>query len=293
MKPAMISDQIHPDLEEACKLMKAHQYFNIELHNVFGKTIEQCSDDETNKIKEILHTYNMKVANIASTIFFLCPLYPTYQISLFNQNFYAIQGTIEDHFTYLHRACKIAKQLDCSTVRIFPFRFPDNKDVGIVGDEQGMLEIIKHIKIAVSIATTYDIILVLENCPYSHLPKGKMTLRIIQAIQHPNLALLWDPANSYRADKARVPKHYQQLTLEEEYETIKNHIQHIHLKNYHYEPSLSKPFVHCALQSGDIAMPKLLTSLNHQYTGYLSLEPEVSYEETLQSMLQLQQLLEI
>ena len=48
-------------------------------------------------------------------------------LSLIHISFYAIEGDINTHLRYLENACRIAKRLNCPRVRIFPFRFPDNR----------------------------------------------------------------------------------------------------------------------------------------------------------------------
>ncbi len=75
-----------------------------------GKSIEACSDEEIEQIKRLLDAYGMKVSSIASTIFFLCPLYESDQVSLFNPTFYTIEGDADAHLAYAGRACRIAKK---------------------------------------------------------------------------------------------------------------------------------------------------------------------------------------
>ena len=186
---SIISDQINEDIKIACKKAKEEGFSYIELHNVFGKSIEECSDIEVEEIKNILDASGLKVSAIASTVFFLAPLYENYKVSLFNDAFHAITGDISTHLEYLKRACKIAKKLDCSIVRVFPFRYPDNEDVVIVGTEKDREEIKKHLIEAGNIAASYDIMIAVENCPYSHCPKGEMTYRMIKEIAHPNVGL--------------------------------------------------------------------------------------------------------
>ncbi len=291
MQKAIITDQVHEDLEKACQIIRDYGYKNIELHNVFGKTIEACNDEEIQQIKKIVERYQLQVCNIASTVFFLCPLYPHYKVSLFNPAFYTIEGDVETHLQYLHRACKVAQELQCPTVRIFPFRFPDNEDVVVVGTDADMKEISKHLRKAADIAQSYDRTLVLENCPYSHLPKGEMTFKVVQQVNHKHLQLLWDPANSYRAEKHKVPQAYLQCDLHQEYDLIQQAIGHVHIKNYHYDPSYQKPFLHTNVVAGDIDYMELFTLMKPSYQGVLSLEPEVDHKQTIVSMEQLTKIL--
>lgn len=292
MQYAIITDQICEDLERALQIAKAHHYSHVELHNVFGKSIEECSLAEVEHIRTLLQTYHLEVSCIASTVFFLCPLYEGDQVSLFNDSFYAIEGDINTHLRYLENACRIAKCLNCPRVRIFPFRFPDNRKPPF-GVQEDMNAILRAIRLALRIAKEYDITLVLENCPYSRLPKGMMTIQIIKAFQDPHLRLLWDPANSFRAVKENVPKDYLLFSLMDELRYIYPQIGHIHIKDYHYDPSQQKPFVHKELFDGDIPYDQILTYLhNRGYDKVLSLEAEVPFQETISSMDKLKDTLE-
>ncbi|MDO4672641.1 MAG: sugar phosphate isomerase/epimerase family protein [Porphyromonadaceae bacterium] len=284
MYNSIITDQVDQDLEKALSIIQKNGYKAIELHNVFSKSIESCSNEEVYQIRDLLDVYSMKVSNISSTIFFLCPLYEKDQVSLFNDTFHAVYGTVEDHLNFLKRACWIANVLGCPRIRLFPFRFPDNRKppFGIKEDRDRIMDALQK---AVSIAKAQDVTLVLENCPYSHLPKGQMTYEVVKMINEDHLRLLWDPGNSYRAIKENVPHEYLEISLLEELDQIYPYIDHIHIKDYHYVSNLKKPFVHKAFGSGDIDYASLFDSLKeHGYDKALSLEPEVSFEETLQSM---------
>ena len=56
MQYAIITDQICEDLERALQIAKAHHYSHVELHNVFGKSIEECSLAEVEHIRTLLQT---------------------------------------------------------------------------------------------------------------------------------------------------------------------------------------------------------------------------------------------
>ena len=187
------------------------------------------------------------------------------------------------HLKVLENACWIANELDCPKIRIFPFRWPNNRK-GPYGTKLDFEKIIENIKKALDISKKYHVTLMLENCPYSHLPKGKMTLQVVQEINDPYLKLLWDPANSYRAIRENVPKEYMDWSLEEELLHLYPYIGHIHLKNYHYVSGLVKSFVHVPLLNGDIDYKTLVKSIQETCDCILSLEPEVDKKGTLLSM---------
>ena len=291
MERSIITDQVHPDLETALREIQKMGYRSVELHNVFGKSIEACTDEEVSQIKLFLDRYGMRVSNIASTICFLCPLYEGDEVSLFNPSFFAIESDLDTHFRMARRAAKIAKQLGAPNIRVFPFRYPDNRK-GPYGSEKDFETIIAAMKRIASIGKEEGVVFVLENCPYSHCPKGEMTLRIIKAVNQESLRLLWDPANSFRAEKDLVPDSYKSWSLLEELEALYPYIDHIHVKDYRFRPELAKPFEHRILGEGEIDFLSLFDFLkNKGFSKAVSLEPEVDPEGAIESMIRLDSIL--
>jgi len=117
MRKSIITDQISMDLETALKLAKENGYECVELHGVWDKTIEDCTDQEVTEIKRLLIKYKMTVSNLATTIFFMCKLKPDYVLKSFSPSFKTCQGDrVEEHLEGLMRACEIAKALDCPNI---------------------------------------------------------------------------------------------------------------------------------------------------------------------------------
>ena len=285
MKCSIITDQISDKPEEAFSVLRDAGYEYAELHNIDHKTIEQLDDAEVQRVKRLLAQYDLKVSNLASTVFFVCPLYPTDHVTGFDASFHTVEGAKEAHLAHLKRACVIAEELGSPLIRLFPFRFPDNRKPPF-GDTADMDAIADAMKEASDIAAPYHVTLAVENCPYSHLPKGEMTLELIRRVDRPNVRLLYDPANSYRAVKENVPDRYLSWDLAREFTELSPYIAHVHIKNYHYDPAVQpKPFVHVSAGAGDIRYEELLPKLEAAgYTGAVSLEPEVGLQETMESV---------
>lgn len=308
MYKSIITDQLSMDLEEALICAKKYNYNHVEIHSLWGKTIEDLNKEEAIKAKELLTKYNMEVSCIGSTIFFMCPLYEDYKISNFNSNFLVSEGNFSQHLEKLRNATEIAHILDAKVIRIFPFRAPYDKK--FVGTDDDLNLIVDKLKIAIKIVEGTNLILALENCPHSYLPKGIMTKKIIDSIDSNNLKLLWDPANGFRASIDTLPNQYRDIDLIDELKQIHNHIVHIHLKDYLKnsgkinEPSSLNPpaqccsistreFEHVTMGKGSINYKDLLIKLLAAgYNNALSLEPEVDYNGTLESMKYLTSLLE-
>ena len=285
MKLSVISDQISDRPEEAFPAIRDAGYEFTELHNIYDKTIEELDEADVTHVKALLKEYGLRVSNLASTVFFVCPLYPDDHVTGFNESFHVTEGDKTVHLKRLERACQIAAELESPLIRLFPFRFPDNRKPPF-GDTADMEEIIAAMKEASDIAQPYGVTLAVENCPYSHLPKGEMTLELIRRIGRDNVRLLYDPANSYRAVKENVPERYLSWDLKREIAELAPYIAHVHIKNYRYDVSVQpKPFVHVPAGNGDIDYESLLPELQALgYDGALSLEPEVGPKETAESI---------
>ncbi|SKC37235.1 sugar phosphate isomerase/epimerase family protein [Maledivibacter halophilus] len=292
MIKSVITDQISMDLEEALKKAKYLSYNAVEIHSLWGKTIEELTNEEVGRAKELLDKYNMNLSCLSTTLFFICPLYETYSIENFNPKFLVSTGDYKSHLEKLKRSAEISKALNASCIRIFPFRAPNDKS--LIGNTEDIENITLKLNKAVEIAKNHDVILVLENCPHSYLPKGIMTKKVFDNINSPNLKLLWDPGNSFRAPINIIPQEHKNISLIDELRIIYHNIEHIHLKDYlkiskdKHQTTLSKnlrEFEHTVFGQGSINFELLLDELKKlRYSKYLSLEPEVSKEDTINSM---------
>jgi len=285
MKLGIITDEVNRDFESALQTIRDKGYSYVEIHSVFGKTVETCTLEEAHTIRELLDQYGMMCSNLCSTFFFLAPLYPDDVVTMFSDTFAHIKGTPEKHLEYLANACEVAKIIGTNKIRVFPFRFPDNK-IPPFGGKEDQEMMVKYLKEAAEIVAKYDCMLVLENCPYSHSPKGKMTYDLIREVNDEHLRLLWDPANSYRAVRTNVPEKYLYDSLMEELELIYPYIEHIHIKDYHYDPFVQpKPFLHRPIYDGDLPIDEMIRYLSqHDYPHTISLEPEVDEKGCLLCM---------
>jgi len=275
-KISAISDQINPDFETSLKLMSKYGFDYVDLHLINGKDIAFLDQDELKQVKDLLKQYKLKVYCIAGEPFLLCKLYDYYKID--STGFNPVKNTSDFHFKYLRKCIEVYKYFNAKALRTFTFRWPENKKV--CGSEEDIIEITNFYKRIADIAEMENVNIVVENCPYSHLPKGIMTNKIINNVNSKYLKLLWDPANSYRCYKEKVPEEYLNISLTDEALSIKDNIGMVHIKDYKYTPGLTKPFVHVALSKGDINFKEIIKVLNdNKVKTVLSIEPEVKTPE--------------
>lgn len=293
MKHSIITDQLSMPFEAALEKIQEHELKVIELHSLWGKTIECLSKNEVKKLKGILAVNNLKISCLATTLFFMAKLREDYQLKSFSGEFLTFNGTADEHLEGVKHALEIANELDTDYIRVFPFRAPENRK--IVGTDSDLALITDYIGRAAELAKKANRTLVLENCPHSHMPKGIMTKKVIDAINSPNLQLLWDPGNSFRADVDRLEVQYLTTPLVDELSVIAPSIAHVHLKDYaknsDWKPG-EKSFLHVPFGEGDIPYPTILKQMAaFNYPGALSLEPEVNDEDTLKSIINLKNMI--
>lgn len=283
MSISIITDQIGQDFEKSCAIAKHHGFDFVEIHSLWGKTVEDLQSFEIKKVKDILIKYQLRVSNLATTVFFMAKLYPNDTITSFNDRFIAVKGRTSEHIEAAKRAFEIAIALDSPSIRVFPFRAPENrKIIGTAEDQRMIIE--QYIRL-IPWAEQAKKQLLIENCPHTHLPRGEMTYSVAKNLRSPWIKLLWDPANSFRADKSRLPELYKKLTVLQEMELISPLVGHIHVKDYRYVAAMEKPYQHVAVGQGDVPYPKIadyLKKTSHQ--ALFSLEPEVNDFDTLVSI---------
>ena len=91
MKTSIITDQIDMDFEKAVDLAGQWGFTHIEIHALWGKTVENLSEDEVDRMMNIIKQHNLQVSCLSSTLFLMCPLYHDDPSSL---------EQFSDHFIY-------------------------------------------------------------------------------------------------------------------------------------------------------------------------------------------------
>jgi L-ribulose-5-phosphate 3-epimerase len=291
MKRCIITDQVNSDFEEALKKCRKLGYPSVEIHSIWGKTIEQLSEKEAYTAADLLKKYDIRAVVLASTLFLMVPLRETDIIHRFDPTFPVFSGTYSEHVAALGHTLAIAKILGATGIRVFPFRSPENRIV--IGDEDDQFLIIDKFRTPVKMAELEGITLLLENCPFCHLPKGTMTKKITDHFQSPYFKLLWNPAHSYQSVKDRIPRKYLNVTLEEEMRATFKLIGHIHITDIKYVLHEPKPFKQTILGQGDIAYKEILQILKDgDFRGYCSLESELNIPDNIVSMIVFNSMLE-
>jgi sugar phosphate isomerase/epimerase len=257
-KTGIITDQVSMDFEESLKAIREFKIEYIEIHALWWKNIEELTDDELSTVKKLIDKYELKVSNISSTCFLQCDLDDDSKIEIkaFDDYFITVFGDYEQHLKYLEKCIKCCHIFGTDKLRIFGFRKLKKYSNKIID------QIVNKLEKPVNIAKKQGITLILENCPWTYLPNGKLSSEVVKKIDSPNLKVLWDPGNAFVSGTEPYPNDYLK---------VKDYLGHIHAKDFKRNNKEHTQI----FGEGDINYQDLIGSLiESDFQGVLSLEPE-------------------
>ena len=252
---AAITDEFSPDLEIALRAMQEIGMSAAELRVIWGKNILDLSDAELERVREITRSLRFQVISIASPLLkCLLPNSPPVD-SRFQHDVFASKHTFEDQPRLAERAFGIAKKFNARIIRVFSFWRTVEPDKCFDG-------IVRSLSTLAETAAAQDLVIGLENEHACNIATARETARLLEALPHPNLQVVWDPANAYVAGENPFPEGYRLLPPER--------IIHVHAKDCHLDD-------HKAVWGplGTRAVDwkgQIVALLKDRYAGYLSLE---------------------
>ena len=213
---SVINDEISQDFGHVCEV--ASREFGmgwIELRGMWKKNIVSLDEKEVAEARRLLDKYQLKVTDIASPLFKVdWPGAPKSKYSegkSFNADF-----SLSQQDEVLERAIAMAKAFGTDRVRCFDFwRLDDQTPYRAA--------INNKLRDAAAKAERNGIILVLENESACNTATAAEAVRVLSAVQSPNLMLNWDPGNAAASGEVAYPDGYNLLP--------KERIGHCHCKD--------------------------------------------------------------
>lgn len=217
---AAITDEFSPDLETALHAMQEIGMSAAELRVIWGMNIMDLSDQELERVRELTALRGFKIISIASPLLkCLLPNSPPVD-SRFQHDVFASKHTFEDQPRLTERAFVIAKKFKAPIIRVFSFW-------RTVEPEKCFDGIVRYLGELADAAAKQDLIIGLENEHACNIGTARETARVLQAVPHPNLRVVWDPANAYVAGENAYPEGYGLLPP--------HRIVHVHAKDCHLD----------------------------------------------------------
>lgn len=201
-KLSVISDEISQDIERVVAVGAEYGLTAVEPRSVWDRPPQELTDDECARIKQIADDAGMAICCIAAP-FFKCDL--------------GDEGQYRTHLGYLKRFCEMAHMWDCQIIRGFTFWKS--------GPARAVWQqIIDAFEEPLAICEQEDVYLGIENESSTHIATAREAAALYEAVNHPRLRAIWDPANEVFADEGELP-------FPDAWERMKPWLIHVHIKD--------------------------------------------------------------
>jgi L-ribulose-5-phosphate 3-epimerase len=251
---AAITDEFTTDFEDAIDSMTSVGMTGAELRMLWGKNIIDLSDEELERVVAIAGRRGVEILSIASPLL-KCVLPDAPPVDeRFQQDSFAAKHTFADQARLTARAFEIAERTGARIIRVFSYW-------RTVEPEACFSRIIEALAGLAERAAAHGVTIGIENEHACNIGTGKETARVLAALHHPNLKVVWDPANTLVAGESPM-EGYAKLPVER--------IAHVHAKDCTVE---NHKATWLELGTGAIPWPQQIDSLARDgYAGWISLE---------------------
>lgn len=218
---AAITDEFSPDIETAVRSMAEIGMTGAELRMVFGKNIINLTDEELERAIAIVRERGLEIVSLASPLL-KCVLPDAPEVDArFQQDMFAATLTIADQPRLAARAFEIAERTGAGVIRVFSYW-------RTIRPEECFDRIVNALGEMAEQGARHGVVIGLENEHACNIATGAETARVMQAIRHPNLKVVWDPANArVSGEEKPYPDGYRLLP--------KGSIVHVHAKDCRVE----------------------------------------------------------
>ena len=253
---AAITDEFSPDLETAVRSMSEIGMTGAELRMVFGKNIIDLTDDELDRAIAMVRGRGLEIVSIASPLL-KCVLPDSPDVDArFQQDMFAAKHTFADQPRLTARAFEIAARTGAGIVRVFSYW-------RTVRPEACFDRVVEALRSLADRAARHDLTIGLENEHACNIATGEETARLLAALDHANLKIVWDPANALVSGEVPFPDGYRKLPPAR--------IVHVHAKDCRIVDNHKYTFVE--LGAGDVDWKGQIAALGRDgYRGWISLE---------------------
>lgn len=246
------ADEIHPNLDEQLKVVKALGMDHICLRAADGKGVAEYTPEEfQEKILPRLNAAGVGISSLGS---------PVGKIDIDDQAAY------EKQLEQLENLCQICQMSGCRYIRMFSFWMPKGKDPADYTDA-----VLEKLRGFAQVAEKYDVVLIHENEKDIYGDTGARCRVILDKLASPHFKAAFDFANFVQCGE----------DPEVCWELLKDQVVYIHIKD---AVRGNNENVLCG--TGDGKIPQLLKRILREdgYRGFLTLEPHLVLFDTLQSL---------
>jgi len=211
-----ITDEFSSDITVAAEAMRELGMKGAELRVVGGKNIMDLTNAEIASAMDVLRANGLQVVSIASPLL-KCTLPGAPDVDArFQQDMFNARHTFEDQPRLTDRAFEIAELTGAKIVRVFSYW-------RVIKPEAVFERVVDALQELSDKAASRGLIIGLENEHACNIATAQETARVLAAIDHQNLQVVWDPANAYCSGEIPFPNGYKLLDT--------TRIAHVHAKD--------------------------------------------------------------
>lgn len=196
----VITDEIDQDFARACQVAQAAGMEYVEIHTLWNQNVDELSDADLDEVERLLDQHGLRTYLVCGLLF--------RPFSLADVDLATMEDhpRFQEHMQKLERFIQIAQRLNAPYIRTFGFTrdvggtnpSPRAPDGGGIRDET-LEKIAKGLRIACERVATDGLHLALENARSLYANTGGNQRRVLDAVNHPALKIIWDPANAFVA----------------------------------------------------------------------------------------------
>ena len=255
LRIAAITDEFSPDLATAAGAMAETGMTGAELRMVFGKNIVDLTGEELERAIETVRGRGLEIISIASPLL-KCVLPDAPEVdSRFQKDMFAATQKFEDQERIAARAWEVAARTGARIVRVFSYW-------RTLRPEACFGRIVEALGSLADQAAERGLTIAIENEHACNIATGEETARVLAALDHPSLKMVWDPANAMVSGETPFPDGYGKLPPAR--------IAHVHAKDC---VRVGEKVAWGPLGEGAIDWPGQIAALRRDgYRGWISLE---------------------
>ena len=252
---AAITDEFSPDLDTAARSMSEIGMAGAELRMVSGKNIIGLTNEELDRAIATVRGHGLEIISIASPLL-KCVLPDAPEVDArFQKDVFASAHTFEDQPRLADRAFEIAQRTGARIVRVFSYW-------RTVRPAECLGRVVEALHRLADRAAAEGVVIGIENEGACNIATGEETARVLAALDHPNLKVVWDPANALVSGENPFPGGYGRMAP--------GRIVHVHAKDCLREDG---KLVWGPLGEGVIDWKGQVAALRRDgYAGWISLE---------------------
>lgn len=257
VKLSGFADEVSSSLETQIEATRALGWPLLDLRTLEGGNVVDVSDELFEEAAGRLSEAQLGVSSFGS--------------ALANWG-RSVEIPLNEEVAQLRRAAKRMRAIGTTYLRVMSYRMPKNAPVG--GLPELEREILFRLRRFAEVAEDEGIVCLHENCETWGGQSVEHTLRIIEATRSDAFRLVFDTGNPVGLPDVRGEGPYRRQDALEFYESTKEHIAQVHIKDGRWNGSEVE---YTLPGEGEARIPELLESLRRDgYDGVISIEPHTA-----------------